>query len=265
MKTAYKLNIGGRETQQDNCKVLTSSSSTFLVLGDGMGGHKGGAKASETLIKYASIKYNQHKGKVLNPKFFFQSIINETFQVLKNYKQVNKNTDPQTTCVLVLIQDSKVYSMHIGDSRVYILDTMKFIWRTKDHSVVEMLLSLGEITEKEMATHPDQNRLLKSLNGNKKSQGTFKITLLPEGKSMVLVCSDGFWEYISVKEMKQYGFNLSIEKALSTMVLLARKRGGIKGDNISVALSIEEVLKKNQQKNLFTRFISKLIPILINR
>ena len=260
MRPIYKIDIGGRDEQQDSCEVFYKSYSTFLVLGDGMGGHKGGAKASKTLVEYAKLAYDSEVRNIAHPKAFFQSIVNHTMEALKSYREDHTDTDPQTTCVLVLIQDNMVYSMHIGDSRVYILDDGKYQWRTKDHSVVQMLLNLGEITEDEMATHPDQNRLLKSLNSKKEVDGTFKVTPLPNGKSIVLVCSDGFWEYISVKEMRKYSFKMDIDKALSQMVSLAKQRGGVDGDNISVAVSMQETQKKIKTSTIAIK--TKLITII---
>jgi len=244
MKAICELDIGGRDEQQDSCKIFHKTYSTFIVLGDGMGGHKGGAVASKTLIYHSKLAYTLEAGHIVNPEKFFKSIIDNTMRALEAYRTENIDTDPQTTCVLVLIQDNNVYSMHIGDSRVYVLDDNKYHWRTKDHSVVQMLLNLGEITEDEMATHPDQNKLLKSLNSKKSVDGTFKITPLPYGRSMVLVCSDGFWEYISIEEMRRYGFGMDIDKALSQMVSLAKQRGGVDGDNISIAVSLQETKKR---------------------
>ncbi len=257
MKTAYKLDIGGKDEQQDSCGVFRKIHSTFLVLGDGMGGHKGGAVASQTLLDYAKVAYNTEAGHIADPKSFFQSIIDSTVEALQAHRADHPDTDPQTTCVLVLIQDDIVYSMHIGDSRVYILDEREYEWRTKDHSVVQMLLSLGEITEEEMATHPDQNRLLKSLNAKKSTDATYKETSLPLGRSVVLVCSDGFWEDVSVEEMRHSIFGKQIETSLEEMVLLAKERGkkrakeraekrGVhidreSGDNISVVVALETI------------------------
>lgn len=250
MKKAYRLDIGGRDEQQDSCGVFGKIHSTFLVLGDGMGGHKGGAIASQALLDRARVAYDIEAGHITNPQGFMQSIIDETTLALEAYRADHPDTDPQTTCVLALIQDGTLYTMHIGDSRVYILDERGYEWRTKDHSVVQMLLNLGEITEEEMGTHPDQNRLLKSLNSKKKVDGTFKTTPLPLGSSAVLVCSDGFWEYLSVEEMREYLFGMELDNALTKMVSLTKQRAGAGGDNISVAVAIQNTQAHKSQKSI---------------
>jgi serine/threonine protein phosphatase PrpC len=259
MKTNYLLNIGAREEQQDSCNIFKNEYSTFLVLGDGMGGHKGGAVASQTLLKEAQKLYSTIKTKIGNPQEFFQLIINNTILSLKEYIVEHPDTDPQTTCVLALIQDDKVYSGHIGDSRLYIFDNEDFLYRTKDHSVVQMLVNLEEITEEEMATHPDQNRLLKSVSTKKDVAATYKVIDLPKNRpNAVLICSDGFWEYVSVDEMKENLFHKDIKNALVNMVSLAKNRGGIGGDNISIAVYLheEEIISTTQKiKNFLNKEI----------
>ena len=170
MTTDYKLDIGAREEQQDSCGVFQNKYSTLLVLADGMGGDEGGAVASQTFLSQAQSLYASTYRKIENPEDFFQTIINATIQKLQEYKEENSNSDPHTTCVLALIQDGKVYTRHIGNSRAYIIDDKSYQWHSKDHSVVQ----IGEITEDEMATHPDKNRLFQSLNSKEDTTNIFK-------------------------------------------------------------------------------------------
>lgn len=241
IKQAYQLDIGAREEQQDSCGIIKNKYSTFLILGDGMGGHKGGAIASQTLLREAKKAYMNEKSSIQNVKAFFDSIIKATVSSLQHYIEEHPDTDPQTTCVLALIQNDKVYSGHIGDSRLYIIDDNSYTYRTKDHSVVQMLVGLGEISEEEMATHPDQNRLLKSLNTKKDIDVTFKEIDLPtETPNAVLICSDGFWEYVSVDDMRENIFHYPLSEGIGKMINIAKEKGGSGGDNISVAVCLNE-------------------------
>jgi len=253
MKTNYLLNIGAREEQQDSCTILESKTSVFLILADGMGGHDGGAIASQTLVDEASKLYKKNNPKVEKVDDFFQQIVDNTIEVLKQKVKQNPKIDPHTTCVFALIQDGILYHGHIGDSRLYLFEDKKFIKRTKDHSVPQMLLNMGEITEDEMATHPDQNKLLKSIGTKKDVKITFGENRLKDD-FIVLVCSDGFWEYISNDEMIKYLYEQKLDKALDTMVNLALKRGGDAGDNISVATAID--VKKTPTMKKLINFLN---------
>lgn len=266
----FVLNIGGRDEQQDSCEYFNNRYSTLLVLGDGMGGHRGGQTASETLITEAEYAYTQHKGIIRNPKDFFQSIIDGTIKGLKQYIDDNPDSDPHTTCVLALIQNNKLYVGHIGDSRMYLFVDKKFQIRSRDHSVVQMLLNEGEITEDEMATHPDQNKLLKSISARKDVKITFKEYDLPADKTnAVLLCSDGFWEQISTDEMKDQLFKKKdITQALEIMVEGAKRRGGEDGDNISVVAYVKKgsklaLLSDNQYILKLTKILMAIIAVLL--
>jgi len=259
MKTYYQLNIGARKEQQDSCDIFKNQYSTLIALGDGMGGHKGGAVASQTLVAEAKKAFISQKTKILNPKEFFQTIINATSDSLQEYKNSHHDSDPRTTAVLVLIEDDKLYVAHIGDSRLYLYDENGLLFRTKDHSVVQMLFNMGEITEDEMATHPEQNKLLKSVSASKNVEVSYKeIDIDKNCLFFVLACSDGFWEYVKDNEMQALLSCKNLEKELEHLVSLAKTRGGSGGDNISVAVYLNDTKKESVSQKI-KNFLNKEI------
>ncbi len=267
MQIYFKKDIGGRDEQQDSCIALHNNFSILLVLGDGMGGHKGGSLASKTLIEQAKNVYNRYGShKIEYPQAFFQEIVDSTQKELKKLIGIDPSIDPHTTCVLALIQDGKLHTGHIGDSRMYFFADEKFIRRSKDHSVVQMLLNEGEITEDQMATHPDQNKLLKSISAEKEVKVTYKVDdLYRSTDNVVLICSDGFWEQISPVEMQKYIFASSLKSALTTMVKSAKVRGGSKGDNISVVAYRQDPARTEQAKTSknFQLYISAILVVAV--
>jgi len=254
MQIYLRDDIGGRDEQQDSCAIFKGKYFLFMVLGDGMGGHKGGALASKTLIEESEKLFELYQEKSIpSPKIFFQEIIDNLQERLKQYVEEDPDIDPHTTCVFALIQDNILHAGHIGDSRVYIFIDKKFLKRSRDHSVVEIHLINGDITEEEMATHPDQNRLLKSIGGHKAVSVTYQNEKLPEDKeNAVLICSDGFWEQISTPQMEEEIFTKPLNISVDNMVDFARTKGGETGDNISVA-----VWKSDINSNKFSFFKKK--------
>lgn len=108
----------------------------------------------------------------------------------------------RTTLVVVGIKAGKANIAHIGDSRAYIFYKGKIKYRSLDHSVPQMLVLSGEIKEAELRHHPDRNRLLRCL-GDESKEPDFELSKsfkIEKGMS-VLLCSDGFWETITEKEM----------------------------------------------------------------
>jgi serine/threonine protein phosphatase PrpC len=227
--------IGAREEQQDAVDIYDGGDYQLLLLADGMGGHKGGEFAGKTFVSVAKKIIKQAMPEK-NKKEMFQNIVEETTKAIKKHILENENSDPHTTGVIVLIENGTLYSGHIGDSRVYLFCDENLTYRSKDHSVTQMLFDLGEISEEEMATHPDQNKLLKSIGSEKTYKISYKEQKLPSGDCALLVCSDGLWEYVKQEEMAEFIYTKTPKRALELMLKQARRFGGDKGDNISVAL-----------------------------
>jgi serine/threonine protein phosphatase PrpC len=255
---ASKKHIGAREDQQDSVIIQKNSDDVFIALGDGMGGHTGGAKASNILVTNAQNEFERLE--YSNPQDFFNGIVEKSQEDISIYQE-QSGEDPHTTVTFALLKDNKVHYANIGDSRVYIFEEDKLLTRSRDHSVPEMLFQQGEIEEEEMATHPDQNKLTKSLGAQKAVKPTYKsIEIDPKKNYIILVCSDGFWEYVTQKEMVHWIYEQDLDRALSGLIEIARKRGGDKGDNISVGVAkvIQHKVKKSNKL-----YYSTLLTIVI--
>ena len=241
---SFKKDIAARKEQQDNVSITKKANDVLIALGDGMGGHTDGAVASSIFVTKAEklfLDNNQN-----NIPELFQKIIVETENQISDFAN-EKGKDPHTTATLALITEQGVNFANIGDSRIYIFDQEKLLLRSRDHSVPEMLLQMGEITEDEMATHPDQNKLTKSVGPTVHEKLSHYSFQFEDNKDyIILACSDGFWEYVKEKEMIHFLFHNEVETALSNMLEIARERGGDKGDNISVAAV--SITKDNESK-----------------
>jgi serine/threonine protein phosphatase PrpC len=233
---AFDKDIGGRSSQEDNILILNNENSVFAFLGDGMGGHKGGNIASETLVNVAKDFFLKHLNRFRSIEDFFRKIVLYTEKRLSSLKgDINPNT---TAAFAFLYNGDRIFYANIGDSRVYIFINHKFVHRTRDHSIVEELYQRGEIREKEMATHPRQNELLRSIGPD--TEGTlsiYKRLIKDDEKLDVIICSDGLWEYVSIREMEYF---LRIKKDPKELVKIfidiAKSKGRARGDNISIGL-----------------------------
>ncbi len=232
-----KTNIGGRENNQDYCAHLLTEQGDLLVVADGLGGHEGGELASlyfcESLISLVSDNIDNLSR---SPEETLLKMINDAVAIMRGtIQQSHPNVDAHTTCTIVWIDKTtgKLTTAHIGDSRIYIFDKKTIHWRSRDHSVVQMLVDLGEISEEEMGHHPEQGQLTRSISMNGDIKPTIK-SHLPFAKTQtVLLCSDGFWEQISNKEIMSIAKARSLNKKLGELVETAVKRGGKHGDNVT--------------------------------
>jgi len=262
MKYSFLKDIGGRAEQQDSVSIFTLKEQIFMVVADGMGGHLGGALASSTLLKIAEKSFLFHNKSIDNsPKEFFNKIIEETKETLRD-KYYTKNIDPNTTVIFALITKNTLHYAYIGDSRLYLFEKKKkLLFRTRDHSLPEMLFKNGQIREEEISTHPQQNVLTKSIGiGSLDIAEYGEIKLSPYKEYHILLASDGLWAMIKEEELYNELFSEnSIEISAKKLLNVAKYRGGENGDNISIAiLSIEKKSLK-----LFYYFLAFLVVIAL--
>ena len=110
------------------------------------------------------------------------------------------------------------------------------VGRTVDHSVVELMRLQGRITEEEMRTHPDQNRLYEALGGNRKPEIETGQAPATERDGFLLV-SDGLWENVGERELAAVLEARELNSALRNLVDRAKAKGGPACDNVSVAVA----------------------------
>ena len=133
----------------------------------------------------------------------------------------------KTTMNVVTISKEKIRWGHVGDTRTYYFKKHKLISRTKDHSVPQMMVSMGEIKEKDIRHHEDRNRLLKVMGTEwTRPQYTIESILKQEKGQTFLICTDGFWELIEEKEMlKSLKKSKTPQEWLDKMNEIVKKNG----------------------------------------
>lgn len=199
----YKLltNKGERGINEDSIGVARNKDLYCFILADGLGGHGGGDLASASVVKTIQDYFSQ------NGEFSQQCMENCIMQaqnkLLEVQERMNKTNEMKTTLVILIMDEKKALWGHVGDSRLYHFFGKKQWIRTRDHSVSQMLVELGEIKESEIRGHEDRNRVLKVL-GTEWDTPQYEIdqpVMLTGGKDSFLLCTDGFWELVEEKVM----------------------------------------------------------------
>ena len=234
--------IGGREEQQDRVEVIASphGDDYLVVVADGMGGHHGGALAAQAVID--SSKAYFHKAKTNDPLASLEELCSEAHQTVNGVGEQGSQS-PGSTCVMLHLSADEACWAHVGDSRLYHFRNGEVLTQTRDHSVVQLLVSRGEMAEHEMADSPLKNQLYMRLGGEQHPKPDLGAAEVQEG-DVFLLCSDGFWDAVEHHEVCAVLSEQDLEDAVEHLVNLARERGGNAGDNITVALAQLERIRK---------------------
>ena len=138
-----------------------------------------------------------------------------------------------TTLVISIYTKDFVLFGNIGDSSGFVFKDNKLFKVTKDHTLVNLLISTGELSEEEAKFHPKKNVLMKALGAvNPAEVDIFDVENNIDG---VLLASDGLTNMLSVEQIENVlKMDLSLEEKVKKLILKSNNRGGT--DNISVAM-----------------------------
>jgi serine/threonine protein phosphatase PrpC len=195
--------VGHRQENQDKVEIISYEHSALIVVVDGMGGHSGGAKASEITVNTLAQCFKQAAHPVLDPQGFLTLALAEAHDRVVDFGNgIPLESRPRATCAACLVQDGFAYWAHVGDSRVYQLRKGAVHERSRDHSHVELLLREGLVKEHETRDHPMRNYVECCLGGDRPLPD-MSVTArkhLAAG-DVLLVCSDGLWSGVDDAEI----------------------------------------------------------------
>jgi serine/threonine protein phosphatase PrpC len=211
-----------------------------FVIADGMGGHQNGEVASSAaarmMVDYIISKmYSPILG--MNENGLSESIQEIMENGVKEAHRAVQRHAPGggTTLTAALVLGEQVTMAHVGDSRAYFVypdGRMRLV--TQDHSYVQRLLELGQITEKEAATHSQRNVLYRALGQAEPFRPDINTHEFPH-PGYLMLCSDGLWGVVSEIEIfRIINSNKNLTMACHQLVEAANAAGG--PDNISVIL-----------------------------
>ena len=245
-ETACYSDIGGRDEQQDRVEVFVRDHAMLLLLADGMGGHEGGALAAQVVIDVARERFDAVTHGA--PEELLLAIAEGAHDRI-NALGVERRIRPHSTCVVLHLSQTDATWAHVGDSRLYRFDNGRLVDRTVDHSVVELMRLQGRITEEEMKTHPDQNRLYEALGGKQRPEIETGQAPVKGGDSFLLA-SDGLWENVSRRELEAVLAARDLRAAVHDLVDRAKVKVGPDCDNVSVAVARRRRARRSWARRL---------------
>lgn len=192
---------GSRARNEDAVYIYKGKECFCALLADGLGGHTGGELASSLAVKKASEVFRKS---LTASRECLVECMEESQACLLQEQSRLKSRGLKTTLAILLADKDTILWGHVGDSRVYYFMEGKLVTHTLDHSVPQVLVLAGKIKEDEIRNHPDRNRLLRVLGEEwSKPAYTLSDALAWSENQSFLLCSDGFWEWITEEQMEE--------------------------------------------------------------
>lgn len=236
LTTCSRTDIGRkRSLNQDtvySCNVKVGNLDNLFIVADGMGGHKAGDYASAYTVKAIEreVKSNEDNKPI---KILNEAIICANNEVHEKAMSEEDFAGMGTTVVCATICDNTLYVGNVGDSRLYVIDDA-ITQITKDHSLVEEMVRIGEIKKEEARLHPDKNIITRAIGAEKDVAVDFFEVELKDG-DYILMCSDGLSNMVPDDEIfSVIKAGSEVKQIADDLVRVANQNGG--KDNIGVVL-----------------------------
>lgn len=212
----------------------------LFVLADGMGGHHDGEKASALTTRTVA---HQILTQIYLPLLensendADRPTISEVLSL--SVKRANRDVmrdvpEGGTTLTALVVVGDLAHIAHVGDSRAYLISNGSIEQLTRDHSLVQRLIELNQLTIEESLEHPQRNVLYRAIGQTQDLEVDTLTRRLPPGSS-VLLCSDGLWGLISEKDISAIvQSTIDPQEACEKLIALANAQGG--HDNITAIL-----------------------------
>ncbi len=243
-----------RVVNQDNFRIKEYSPDVVLaVVCDGMGGAKGGGVASslaisafieridadlETLVdRHSDDSSDENISNIL-----LSAVERANEAVYSSSKSSSDLTGMGTTLVCALVTPKRIYSVNVGDSRMYLSTADSITQITKDHSYVQYLVDIGRISPTKAKSSHHRNIITRAVGTESSVEADLYTVQHTEGAAPthIVLCSDGLTNFVEPSEINSQlkALNDSDSEALKataeSLVSLANDRGG--SDNITVVL-----------------------------
>ncbi|HIT11028.1 MAG TPA: Stp1/IreP family PP2C-type Ser/Thr phosphatase [Candidatus Onthousia faecigallinarum] len=237
MRSFYLTDAGKvRDHNEDSVLIVHNSENEVLMaIADGMGGHSAGEVASSIAITYLGRHFNEtfkNMSKV-DAVNWLRDSVNEINSSIFTYEREHPESKGMgTTLVTAIVTPKYILFGNIGDSSGFVMKDGHLHKVTYDHTLVNLLVSAGELTKEEAKDHPKKNVLMKALGAN----DPIDIDIFDCDMEIdeILLCSDGLTNMLDEEQIEKVLLGEGdIEDKVIKLIRKANNRGGT--DNISVA------------------------------
>lgn len=221
----------GHVRQNNQDAIFCDDELGLWLVADGMGGHAGGARASEIARDTISARLNNGHG--------LRDAILEAHRAIRAEQDACPDFGDMGTTVVVIFDHGDEYEIGwVGDSRAYrySADTGKLELLTRDHNVAGMLVAAGALSPSEAARHPQRHVLTDCLG--LVGEHDPRVGSLQErwqSGEWLLICSDGLTGELDDEDIERtLAGSDGLEEASHALLDKAMNAGA--HDNVSLVL-----------------------------
>lgn len=225
-----------RDHNEDSVVIVENfNKEILLAVADGMGGHNAGEIASSIAITHLGKRFKEVAtvGDKEDAIRWLQEIVSEINVLIYKYTDEHPESNGMgTTLVAAILTNKFLLIGNIGDSSGFVVKNKKIYKMTTDHTLVNLLVKSGELTEEEAKNHPKKNVLMKALGAVTNVE--MDIIDVETDVDGIFLCSDGVTNMLESDIVeKVLNEKISVEDKVNKIVYKCNNRGG--NDNISVA------------------------------
>lgn len=242
MKSFYLTDPGKvRSHNEDSVIIVKNNEYDYLMaIADGMGGHSAGEVASSIAISYLGKHFKESflKMNKVDAINWMRDAVNEINTLIFQHEKTHPESKGMgTTLVMAILTKDYLLFGNVGDSSGFVMKDSKIHKVTYDHTLVNLLVSAGELTKEEANNHPKKNVLMKALGAA--PEVDVDIFDCDMDVTEILLSSDGLTNMLDKEQIEKVLLgDEEIEDKVIRLIKKANNRGGT--DNISVAYLIRE-------------------------
>jgi protein phosphatase len=237
MKSFYLTDAGMvRDHNEDSVIIVKNDEGSYLMaIADGMGGHSAGEVASSIAISHLGKHFKESFRSMtkVDAVNWIRDVVDEVNTLIFQYEKDHPESKGMgTTLVMAVLTKDYLLFGNVGDSSGFVMKDQKLHKVTYDHTLVNLLVSAGELTKEEASVHPKKNVLMRALGAMEKCEiDIFDVDTNNDG---IMLCSDGLTSLMGDDQIeKVLAEDISIEAKVQKLINKCNARGG--NDNISIA------------------------------
>lgn len=207
----------------------------LLVVSDGMGGAQAGEVASRLAIAQLVRRLGAPAQKETVAERLSDGLKSANRAIRHASRENAAYSGMGATMTAALVYPGKAYLGQVGDSRCYLIHAGQVRQVTKDQSLVQVLVDIGQLTKEQAAQSPQRNVILQALGVREEIEPELSAIPLAVDDYLVLT-TDYLMQKVSESEMLELINKApTLSDACEQLVALANERGG--DDNITIIIA----------------------------